>query len=114
MAPKAKTKTITRYVKKATRRARRFTIPIAAVLGFAPSFSDAWANARGPGGVDLAARIFTRSFTAFDPLTGVWSISYLRRGLFPVLAGIAVHKFIGGSLGINRMLGSSGVPLIRL
>ena len=100
-------------VRQATRQGNRFTLPVAAILGFAPPFSIAWANFR-KGGIDQGARVFARSLTGFDPPTGQWNFSYLREGLIPILVGLGVHKFIGGSLGVNRMLGSAGVPIIRL
>lgn len=100
-------------VRQTTRRGNRFTLPVAAILGFAPPFSIAWANFR-KGGIDQGARVFARSLTGFDPPTGQWNFSYLREGLLPILLGLGVHKIIGQNLGINRMLASAGVPVIRL
>ncbi len=111
---KAKTRTVYRYKKANPHRSKkRFTLPIAVLLGFAPSISYAWSNFRSTG-LEEGVRVFARSFTGYDPASGVWNWAHLNTGLFPVLMGLAVHKFVGGMLGVNRTLGSAGVPIIRL
>lgn len=94
-------------------RKRRFSLPLAAILGFAPLFANVWGHWKiaGPQGATQEA---TRIMTGYDLLSGQWKLAYLSYGLFPALAGLLVHKFIGGSLGVNRMLGSAGIPVIRL
>jgi hypothetical protein len=38
----------------------------------------------------------------------------LNWGLWPILAGIAVHKVIGQRMGVNAMLSRAGIPFIRV
>jgi hypothetical protein len=53
-------------------------------------------------------------FTGYDAYNQKWNASELKYGLVPMLAGLMVHKLIGGKLGINSALGRAGVPFIRL
>ena len=111
---KKKTRTVTRYVRRASRKARGFTIPIAAVLGFTPILADAWNNSRGTGGLETAARVVARNLTGYDPYSRTWSMAYLSRGLFPIILGVGVHRIVGSMLGVNRMLGQARVPFLRI
>lgn len=95
--------------KKRTHRARKTTIPMAIVSGFAPTV------------VGVVNRISTPSAVG-DYLKSGWTgigsdgrfnPANLRQGLVPVLAGFGVHK-VASVLGINRALGRARIPLVRV
>ena len=46
--------------------------------------------------------------------TGKWDAGAMLMNWSPMIAGVLVHKFIGGSLGVNRMLAKSKVPYVRV
>lgn len=90
------------------------TIPIAPILGFvgAPAirgaidsilkgdFDQAILNARHLIGITYEG--------SFDP-------KYLFDNLTPIVAGLLIHKFVGGPpLNFNRMLGRAKVPFLRI
>jgi hypothetical protein len=96
------------------------TIPIAVLAGFASPVSsmirhytvvDQWHPQAGVQGVLTEA---TRIFTGYSPTDGEFQPSLLKMGLMPVALGFLIHKYVGGSLGINRALSQAGVPLFRL
>lgn len=99
--------------KTTKRRRKQFILPVAAILGFVPLFARSWTYFRASG-IEAAAREATSITTGFDTLSGKWNAGNLRYGLLPLVLGIMVHKFVGGSLGINRALGAARVPIIRL
>jgi len=39
---------------------------------------------------------------------------FMVNGTIPLVAGVLIHKFIGGSLGVNRALGRAHVPFLRI
>lgn len=90
-----------------------FTIPLAVVAGFTPTVVDA-ANYAKYYGVRGVGFILARNFLGVNIDTGKWSGGDMIHGLTPVVLGLAAHKFIGGKLGINRMLAKSGIPLVRI
>lgn len=112
------TKTIVRYRnprrRAIVRRAAKTTFPVAVLAGLAVPAIDIWKNGLGQGDFQRAGITATAIFTGYNPESHTWELSYLKRGLLPVVAGMAVHKFIGGSLGVNRMLARAKVPFIRL
>jgi len=97
--------------KKKMAKRRNMTIPIAPIVGIlaAPAISSAiphviagnWQQAindlKGLVGIDYQGQV---------------DISLLGRNLLPIIAGIAVHKFLGKA--INPTLGRAGVPILRL
>lgn len=99
--------------KKFWRRAKKVTIPLAVVAGFAApaiKITEHW-KLFGPSG---AAREAGRIMTGVDFWTGQFSLQTMRFGLAPVLGGLAVHWLVGNKLGVNRMLSRAGIPFIRL
>lgn len=96
-----------------SRRRAGVEIPIAVVAGFIPGM---W----GPIN-DLRAGNFygfawhtTRNFTGFNLDTKQFSFGALAGGWGPVLAGVLVHKLIGGKLGVNAALRRARVPFLRI
>jgi len=106
-----------RYVRRRTRR-RAKTIPLAPILGFASAFfvpsegrtNSPFENAR-QGNWNGAVAGLMQNITGYDPLQKSWGVP---RGLIAMIVGVLIHKFVGGYLGINRILGRAKVPLIRL
>jgi hypothetical protein len=98
------------------RRRGKMTIPLGVVAGFAPLAFTAVSDFKVHGGA-YAAKAVGCNLTGFDlngdgkwrPELGLWKI-----GLGPIVAGLLVHKFVGGSLGVNRALGRAKLPLLRL
>jgi len=101
---------------KSKRRYRKpkTTIPVAVVVGGFPLIASVirgWRNEtfRGAGKEALFA------------LTGVdidntphFQPGFMVNGTIPLVAGVLIHKFIGGSMGVNRALGRAHVPLLRI
>jgi len=88
------------------------TIPLAPVLGLT-------AGLIGPakdmidGNVEFAVNKLKYSYLGIRP-DGTLDPMGLVNGMLPIVAGALVHKYVGGKLGVNRMLGNAGVPVIRL
>jgi hypothetical protein len=99
--------------KKKHRRRNGLTIPLAVVGGFGPGVARTIAATTSTGfttGMYEASRIYT----GYDPATGSFNFANMKYGTGPALLGVLVHKFIGGKLGINRVLAGAGIPLLRL
>jgi len=120
------TKSIVRYRNrpKAKHHARaKMTIPLAAIGGLVPL---AMAGLEGyygktvcaekvaarPGFQGLASQVGF-CLTGYSVDTKQWYPAEMLRGLGPILIGVGVHK-AANRLGINRMLASAGVPLLRI
>jgi hypothetical protein len=65
-------------------------------------------------GVSAGLKESVSSLVPWNPNSGKIQFNNLGYGLLPIVAGIFVHKIIGGGLGINRVLSSSGIPWIRI
>jgi len=106
------------YVKRAGRRAKHMTIPLAVLAGFTPIALDVLElPLKNPG--DIAnwkegANRLVMGFTSYDPRTKTFGhFDYLAKGLGLVLLGMAAHK-VANKMGVNRMLASTGIPLVRI
>lgn len=99
---------------KARRHSRSMTLPLAVIAGMAVPAVDLWQNGIRQGDAGRTMNTAAAIFTGYNPESKTWEIGYLKRGLLPVVAGLLVHKFVGGRLGVNRALANAGVPLIRL
>jgi len=88
------------------------TIPLAAVAGFVPLASFAYDGWK-VGGFDNAGRRIAQRLTGIDSTTHEFIWQELMSGWGPILVGIFAHK-AANKLGINRMLASAGIPLLRL
>lgn len=91
------------------RSVRKTTIPLAVVAGFFPLSHGLW-NRRSS--MQAMGNFASASLVGYLPGQGFTSF-YLKEGAFPIIAGIAAHK-IAGLLGVNRLLGKHGIPLIRI
>jgi hypothetical protein len=99
--------------KKVAHRAKKMTIPVAMIAGFAPLVSGTVGYIQKDG---LAGGTWfaTQALTGYDTQVGKFWAPNLKKGLLPIVLGMAIHKFVGGTLGVNRMLAGAGVPLLRL
>ena len=113
MAKKSSTRVVTRYVKRARRKASGMTLPVAVIAGFAPIAIHTLEGYKA-GGVKGALNDLSAYTTGYVPADGQWKPAHLVEGMGPVILGIMVHKYVGGKMGVNRMLTSAGVPLVRL
>jgi len=92
---------------------RMTTVPIGILAGMLPGVTRSFGvfQARGAqAGANEALAIYT----GFDPQTRQWSVQNMAFGLLPLIAGLLLTRFVGGGLGINRLLGRARVPLIRI
>lgn len=97
----------------------KMSLPVAVIAGFAPGVGrlvyHATHNDHQQGnpianvGVEAG-----RIFLGYDSRSGTFDARNMLYGLMPVVLGGLVHKLVGGTLGVNRMLARSGVPLLRL
>ncbi|MBA7528946.1 hypothetical protein ES705_21138 [subsurface metagenome] len=102
-----------KLTKKRRRGSRKFTIPIAPVIGLA-------AGLAGPikdlmdGEVEFAVNKLKYSYLGLDT-ENKFKPDALMSGLVPLVVGGLVHKFVGGPpLNLNRMLTAANVPVIRI
>lgn len=118
LKPKTKTKTKRRrkYMPRRKRKIRkkRFTIPLAPVLGLAAGLAEPIQKAMG-GDVQGAINVATHHYTGYSVERGQFEIDGLKHGIVPLIIGLLVHKFVGGApLNANRMLARAGVPVVRI
>jgi hypothetical protein len=100
-------------VRRAGHKAKSMTIPLAIVGGFVPMGVDL-ISAFKVGGIEAAMGHVSLCTTGYDPADGIWKPMFAVRKLYgPLLLGAIVHK-AAGRLGINRMLASMGIPLVRV
>ncbi len=95
------------------RRSKGMTVPVAVLAGFAPLATYAYLDFK-QGGVKLAGEGMLARLTGINLNADHYDWAAMGQGLFPILGGLLVHKYIGGKMGVNRMLANAGVPLIRL
>lgn len=101
----------------------KLTIPLAVVAGFLPGIADSFFANRpfNDGSGDSMVDVFVGDFTGIQTAGArakyahgkTWSTWRLGYGLYPLLAGFAVHK-LAGMLGINRMLSRARIPFVRI
>ena len=111
-----------RRVKRTARRKRRrgkrnMTIPLAPIAGIGFALAGGQyppLEAAMAGNYEAALIRLAERFCGVGR-PGVFEPHKLAQGLFPVIMGLLVHKFVGGPpLNANRMLAAAGVPLIRI
>jgi len=121
--PKKKARKVKRKMtKKKTRRSRSMTIPLAPVIGLGVGLTSSPAGYSNgaigflmKGQIEYAMRALSMNFLGYEPANGTFRIERLGGGLFPLILGGLVHKFVGGSpLNLNATLGRARVPLIRI
>lgn len=115
---KSNKKSKNRNVKKSGNGKRKITIPISLV---APLIITA--TKRMPSGSSFLQNIQKgdwntlgynlTEFVGIEAPTGKFRLDYLINSLMPFVGGFIIHK-VAGYLGINRWLGRSGIPFIRI
>ena len=104
--------------KNKNRRKSQMTIPLAIVAplaaGIGPSVASIIADP-SPENVAGTLNHLALIYTGYNAIDGVFDMGALAKGLFPLIAGGLVHKFVGGApLNLNRMLAAAKVPFIRI
>lgn len=115
------TKTITRYRTRFARPKHRkkagFTIPVAAVAGFLPLLNYAYLGYKGWPENRLYGMMTELVYyaTGYHQRLRIWNPGDgMVKGIGPIVMGLLVHKVIGQKLGLNRVLKSAGIPIIRI
>jgi len=99
--------------KKKKRRSRKFTIPLAPIAGVvaSPALRSAVTDAIG-GNFDGALQNLGQIIGYYN---GQFYFNKLVENVGPMVAGLLVHKFVGGPpLNLNRTIANAGVPIIRI
>lgn len=108
------TRTVSRrmvVVSRPRRRGKKFTLPIAAIAGFAPLASDVYYQFKA-GGAAAAIQWLKYDLVGIDG-NGHFNFAGIARGWGPILTGFIAHG-IASKLGINRQLARMGIPVIRI
>lgn len=113
----AKTKAITRRIyvtKKKARRRNNFTLPVSLVLPLIWPIQKAYHVYTETNSLESSIRNYFAYYTGWtgNPARS-WEPAYLKYGLYPLIAGMVLHK-AAGKFGVNRMLASAGVPFVRI
>jgi len=93
--------------------ARRATFPIGIIAGMLPGVTRSFSVFQR-GGAQAGANEALAIYTGFDPQTRQWSVANMQHGLIPLIAGLLLTRFVGGGLGVNRILARARVPLLRI
>lgn len=93
---------------------RKLNLPIAIIAGLGAGMADPIKDVIN-GNIPGALKTMSARYTGYSPRSGTWSPEFLKKGLLPLVAGILIHKFVGGApLNVNKALASAGVPIIRI
>jgi hypothetical protein len=102
------------------RRKKQFTLPLAVIGGMAPLALETYKHGRDNGWAgagDTGADYFVRSLTGYSPnrqgYGGSFNARNMIHGTLPIGLGILIHK-LANSMGVNRLLARSGIPIIRI
>lgn len=102
-----------KVAKKRNRGARKFTIPLAPVIGLLAGLGPAIGPAMA-GDIDGAVNVLKFNYLGMT-YDNQFDANGLKKGLLPLIVGGLVHKFVGGApLNINRMLAAANVPIVRI
>lgn len=114
MAFKRKARVVYR-TRKAKRRYSKpkFTIPISILGGMAVPVGTLVSHYNQYRDINVTTREIGQFFTGYDYTTGKWNFASMRYGMLPIFAGVVAHK-VANKLGVNRLLASAGIPLIRI
>lgn len=100
-----------RAQRKRRRRRPKTTIPVLMMAGMMPYLGNTVNDVKSMG-FSQGLKSSVKYVIPFDPATGKWTAAHLGGGLYPMIAGMAAHK-IATALGINRILATARVPLLR-
>ena len=95
------------------RKKRGFTIPLAPIAGLVPMVLPSIQMAIA-GDLNSAGTHLVWNTIGVDG-NGNFNMGKLVQNVTPVIAGLLIHKFVGGApLHLNRILANAGVPFIRI
>lgn len=101
--------------RKRRRRRSGMTIPLAPVGALLATPAVRYAISEAMAGNLAGALAQPARFAGIDPNTGEFSMHELSTNTLPLVIGLLVHKFVGGSpLNMNRMLARANVPFLRI
>ena len=98
------------------RRSRKMSIPLAPIGGLIAGMAVP-AQLFLRGDIQNAVNVLVENYTGVAGATTSphFDMDKLKNGLVPLVAGLLVHKFVGGApLNLNRTLAAAGVPLLRI
>ena len=100
--------------KRKGRRRYSMTIPVAPVLGLVAGMANPIQLAMA-GQPELALKDALWKYTGWNSDANKWEWGGMIQGVGPLIAGLLVHKFVGGPpLNLNKILAQSRVPFLRL
>ena len=89
------------------------TIPLAVIGGLIPMATDVLSAYKAAGAEGALGHV-SLCTTGYDPSDGQWKPAFAMQKLYgPLFLGSMVHK-LASKLGVNRMIASAGIPLIRI
>jgi len=89
------------------------TVPIGIIAGLLPGVTRTFATFQASG-AQQASNEALAIYSGYDPQTRQFSVANMSFGLLPLIAGLVLHRVVGGMLGVNRTLAQSKVPLLRI
>jgi len=102
-----------KLTKKRKRGSRKFTLPLAPIIGLAVGIVPA-AQVALDGDYEGAINKLKWNYLGLSH-DNKFKAEGLMEGLVPLIVGGLVHKFVGGPpLNMNRMLASANVPILRI
>ena len=111
---KSKSSGSRKMAKKRRRRRGGMTIPIAPIVGLAVGIMPA-VDYVMHGNWESAIEVLGARYTGYSMQQKNFNAMRLIDGIIPLVAGLLVHKFVGGApLNLNRTLAKAGVPFIRI
>jgi len=104
--------------KKMVRRKKKTTLPLGVVLPMGVVGVSAFQYATGANSQPAVAAMrfgdyIGSGMTGYSIVANDWKAWRLKNALLPMGLGFGVHK-LAQKLGVNRMLASAGVPLVRI
>lgn len=104
------------FVRRVSRRAKKTTVSLAVLAGFAPTAAFAYEGFKGAdglSGIEGAAYHLTGRLTGYNWIQEKWYAKEMAKGWGPIILGALTHK-MANRLGLNRMIASAGIPFFRI
>jgi len=104
----------TYLARKKSSRSRKITIPLAPIIGIVAAPGISKAIPRFLAGDVEGGLNYLKEVVGIWP-DGTFHMGTLMDNVTPMVAGLLIHKFVGGApLNLNRMLASANVPFLRI
>ena len=88
-----------------------FQLPLSVMLGFVPITTKGYDAVKANGVAGF--KTLVPYLVPYNPSTNKIDFSQLGNGLYPILAGLFIHK-VASMVGINRALSAAKIPFIRI